>query len=144
MTPEPDQAASRLAQEHRDIEALLELFFESLAASDPVAAEAAIGGFDDALRRHTAFEDERLPPPAGRKLVGTAEEGDVEREARARRLEGVQMRELSGILRRLLAERRDLASVPGLAANLARRWDAHAARPLPDGLAPQPPESTRT
>ena len=52
---------------------------------------------------------------------------EPERLGRELRLEHVQIRELSAMMRRLL-EQDDLAGAERLAANLARRWDAHTAR----------------
>jgi hypothetical protein len=43
-------------------------------------------------------------------------------------LEHVQIREVSGMMRRLLEEKRDLAAARALCGNLARRWEAHTAR----------------
>ncbi len=42
--------------------------------------------------------------------------------------EHVQIRELSGMIVRLLAEKNDLEGTRRLAPNLARRWDAHTTR----------------
>jgi hypothetical protein len=66
-------------------------------------------------------------PPEGR--LGPVEgEPDADRLFRELRLEHVQVRELSGMIRRLLEERADVAGARGLAASLAKRWDSHTAR----------------
>jgi hypothetical protein len=92
----------------------------------------SIAEFDDTLRRHTAEEEERLyPPPPARKLVGPDAEVDESAEARLSRelrLEHVQIRELSGMMRRLVEESGDLDGARRLFGNLARRWDAHTER----------------
>jgi hypothetical protein len=44
------------------------------------------------------------------------------------RLEHVQVREVSAMIRRLLEEKNDLEGARRLAPNLARRWDAHTSR----------------
>ena len=43
-------------------------------------------------------------------------------------LEHVQIREVSGMMRRLLEEKRDPAAARALCGNLASRWEAHTAR----------------
>ena len=52
-------------------------------------------------------------------------ESAPERLSRELRLEHVQIRELSGMMRRLVEESGDLAGAQRLFGNLARRWDAH-------------------
>jgi hypothetical protein len=124
-----ESLASRFTREHRELDRLFERFLGTLSEGDPDAAAAAIGVFDDALRAHTASEGAALGPRAGRKLSSPGpEEDDGARRSRELLLEHVQIRELSGMLRRMLSERRDLPSVPGVASNLARRWDAHTSR----------------
>jgi hypothetical protein len=94
------------------------------------AASDALLAFDDALRQHTADEEERILPPVavpGHKLLPGEDESEADRLGRELRLEHVQIRELSAMMRRLL-EQDDLAGAERLAANLARRWDAHTAR----------------
>ena len=120
--------AGRLRAEHRKLDALFGGFLAAAAQGDAEAAEAAIAAFDDMLRRHTALEEERLFPPAAGKLVARPDEDAVAALARALRLEHVQIRELSGMMRRLLGESKDLEGVRRLAGSLARRWDAHTAR----------------
>jgi hypothetical protein len=101
----------------------------AVGADEPEFAAKAIREFDDALRRHTKLEEEHLYPESpGRKLIPTAEEGDLERLFRELRIEHVQIREISGMMVRLLVEKNDLAGARALAGNLARRWDAHSAR----------------
>jgi len=96
---------------------------------DAVAARAAVAELDDALRRHTADEEETLiPAPASGRLVPSAGETDRERLGRELRLEHVQIREIVGMMRRLVEEKDDVAGVRGLFGGLARRWDAHVER----------------
>jgi hemerythrin HHE cation binding domain-containing protein len=90
--------------------------------------------FDDELRRHTAFEEEEMFPPAaagklpGGKLSAPADESASDRLFRELRIEHVQIRELSGIMVRHLAPGGDPRAAHALAASLARRWDAHTER----------------
>ena len=124
-----DSIAERLTREHRELDDLLGRFFGAAHAGSADAARAAIRDFDAELRRHTAFEEERvLREPGGHKLVPSESEDDDERLVRELRLEHVQMRELSEMMRRLLEEQNDLKGAERLAPNLARRWDAHTAR----------------
>lgn len=127
--PDPPLADS-LRREHNRLDDLLGRFFGAAHAGALEAARDAIRAFDDALRLHTADEEERIfPQRSGRKLVPGEEEAESESERTGRqlRLEHVQIRELSAMMRRLL-EQDDLAGAERLAANLARRWDAHTAR----------------
>jgi hemerythrin-like domain-containing protein len=115
-----------LASEHRRLDDLFGRFLSSATSEDALDAMTA---FDDALRRHTALEDEHLySARRGGKLA--AEEGETDRERLFRELalEHVQIREVSGMMTRLLGERGDLAGARSLAGNLARRWDAHTER----------------
>lgn len=128
MTAEtpPIPPADRLAREHRRLD---ELFGRFLGAPDAEAAAGAIREFDEALRRHTAFEEDDVFPPAPEgKLVARPDESDRGRLFRELRVEHVQLRELSGMIVRELESGRDPRAIRGLAANLARRWDAHTAR----------------
>lgn len=121
--------AGLLEREHRRLDDLFGRFLAATGAEDPESAAQAIREFDDALRRHTKLEEEHLYPESpGKKLVPTAEEGDRERLFRELRIEHVQIREISGMMARLLVEKNDLAGARSLAGNLARRWDAHTAR----------------
>ena len=123
------ELASRLAREHRDLDDWFGRFLAAAFAGEAAAASEAIGAFDDALRRHTALEEERLYPPAPpHGLAAPPQEDETSRRFRELRLEHVQVRELSGMIRRLLAEKPDLEAARRLAPNLARRWDAHTAR----------------
>jgi len=122
--------ADLLIQEHRRLD---ELFGGFLAAGQSGAVEparAAIEAFDAELRRHTAFEEERVySRPAGpHPLAPRPGESDEDRRARELLLEHVQIRELSQMVLRALAESQDLAAARALAGNLARRWDAHTTR----------------
>ena len=122
--------ADFLRREHGRLDELLGRFFGAAHAGALEAARDALRAFDDALRLHTADEEERIfPQHSGRKLVTgeTESEPESERIGRELRLEHVQIRELSAMMRRLL-EQDDLAGAERLAGNLARRWDAHTAR----------------
>ena len=115
-----------LSSEHRRLD---DLFGRFLSAATPEDARDAMDTFDDALRRHTALEDEHLySVRRGGKLSATEGETDRERLFRELALEHVQIREVSGMMTRLLREGGDLAGARALAGNLARRWDAHTAR----------------
>ena len=121
--------ADLLEREHRRIDDLFGRFLAAVGADEPAFATQAIREFDDALRRHTKLEEEHLYPESpGKKLVAAAEEGDRERLFRELRIEHVQIREVSGMMARLLVEKKDLAGARALAGNLARRWDAHTVR----------------
>lgn len=118
-----------LEKEHRALDDLLGRFFGAAAAGATEAAREAIAAFDEELRRHTAFEEERiLATPSGHKLAPGENEAAAERLHRELRLEHVQVRELSAMIRRLLDEKGDLDGARRLAPNLARRWDAHTSR----------------
>jgi hypothetical protein len=121
--------AARLLSEHRRLDELFGGFLAAASAGDVGAARAAIESFDEELRRHTALEEELLYPPApAEKVVRRIEEDVPAKLSRELRLEHVQVREVSGMIRRLLAEKSDLEGAQRLAGNLARRWDAHTAR----------------
>jgi hypothetical protein len=118
--------AELLARDHRRLD---DLFGAFLAAGDRESAARAMGEFDDALRRHTHLEEEFLfPRERGEKLVASDTETDRERLGRELALEHVQIRELAGIIVRQFGPGGDPRGVPGLAASLARRWDAHTSR----------------
>jgi hypothetical protein len=121
-----------LAAAHRALDAMLGRFLAASGAGELAEARASIAEFDDALRRHTRDEEERLfPPPPERKLIAPEAEGEESAEARLSRelrLEHVQIRELSGMMRRLVEESGDLEGARRLFGNLARRWDAHTER----------------
>ena len=121
--------AGSLEREHRELDRLFGEFLGALGAADPDLAARAIAEFDARLRRHTADEEARLYPPLDTKrLAAVAGEGDSARRARELLLEHVQVRELSGMILRILTEQRDLDGARRLAGNLARRWDAHTTR----------------
>ena len=118
-----------LVNEHRALDELFGRFLGAATAGDAAAAREAIAVFDDTLCRHTALEEERvLHAPSGHKLAPTESEAEQARLHRELRLEHVQVRELSAMIRRLLEEKGDLAGANRLAPNLARRWDAHTTR----------------
>ena len=123
--------ARQLENEHRALDELFGRFLAAAAHADLAAGRVAIAAFDDALSRHTAFEEERVipsPPPSAHKLAPGESEADAARLHRELRLEHVQVRELSAMIRRVLEEKGDLTGANGLAGNLARRWDAHTTR----------------
>jgi hypothetical protein len=123
--------AELLERDHRRLD---DLFGAFLAAGDREGAARAIREFDEALRRHTRLEEEFLFPRArGEKLVPSDAETERDRLIRELTLEHVQIRELSGMIVRQLGDEGDPRAVPGLAASLARRWDAHTSREERDG-----------
>jgi Hemerythrin HHE cation binding domain len=124
---DPDRA-HRWIGEHRALDNLLGQFLAAASAGESAAAREAIGAFDEALRRHTAAEEEEVfHRQPGQKLLPKEEEGDRDRLLRELALEHVQIRELSGILVRLWSESADSPG-RGLVGNLLSRWDAHTAR----------------
>lgn len=126
MSDGPPPLADLIARDHRRLD---DLFGRFLAAGTAEAALSAIREFDEALRRHTKLEDEHLfSVERGDKLVPKEDESPRERLFRQLALEHVQIREVSGMMARLLGEKNDLAGARALAGNLARRWDAHTAR----------------
>lgn len=129
MSEAPDSLEELLTRDHRRLDDLFGRFLAALQSGDAAAAREAIERFDEALRRHTALEEEHLfPEPAGHKLAPAEREGESERRFRELRLEHVQVREVSGMIVRLLSEKQDLEAARRLAPNLARRWDAHTER----------------
>jgi hypothetical protein len=125
--------AETLAQEHRLLD---DLFGRFLAAPDREGAARAIRDFDETLRRHTRWEEEDLFPAApGGKLVAHAQETESDRLFRELRLEHVQIRELSGMIVRQVGEAGDARAARGLAASLARRWEAHTIREEREAIA---------
>jgi hypothetical protein len=120
---------ARLIREHRDLDELFGRFLVASSAGDSEAALRAIRAFDEALRRHTAFEEENaILAPEGRRLVPNHAHDAEHALARELRLEHVQVREVSAMILRLLEEKSDLEGARRLAPNLARRWDAHTTR----------------
>lgn len=118
-----------LLREHRELDELFGRFLAAVQAVDAEGAAAAIAAFDDHLRRHTAREEETVfPAAAGAKLLEREAEDEPARRFRQLHLEHAQVRELTGMIRRLLSEKADLEGARRLASNLARRWDAHTAR----------------
>jgi len=118
-----------LTREHRHLDDLFGRFLSVAQAGDVEAAREAIRDFDEALRTHTASEERSiLAPPGGHKLAPREAETALERLHRELRLEHVQVREVSAMIRRLLVEKSDLEGAWRLAPNLGRRWDAHTSR----------------
>jgi len=126
VTDRKPPLTASLEADHRELDELLGRF---LAAADALDARRAIEEFDERLRTHMLLEEERLysAQPA-RKLLPAEVESEHERLERGLLLEHVQIREISGMMRRLLEEKNDLPSARALWSNLARRWDAHTTR----------------
>lgn len=132
-----------LTQQHRELDTLLGGFLSAAQGGAAEAAREAMAAFDDELRRHMALEEERLIPEAGgRRLAPGAEESDRERLGRELRLEHVQIRELSGMMRRALEEKGDVEAARRLFPNLARRWDAHTEKEEGSILSPSSLDAT--
>jgi Hemerythrin HHE cation binding domain len=128
MTDTVPTLTTSLEAEHRELDQLLGRFLAATTGGDGDAAGAALKEFDEILRSHTRREEERLyEKPAGRKLVPARDEA-AEMPWRELLLEHVQIREVSGMMRRLLEEKSDLAAARALCGNLARRWEAHTIR----------------
>ena len=118
-----------LARDHRRLDDLFGRFLAVAGANDLTFVARAMREFDTALRRHTELEEEHLFPAwPGEKLSPAPGEGDRDRLFRELRLEHVQIREVSGMMARLLDEGNDVAGARALAGNLARRWDTHTKR----------------
>ena len=125
----PPSLADSLTREHRRLDDLLGRFLGAAHAGDAGAARDTIRDFDEALALHTAAEEDGvLAVPAGHKLAPPEVETEESRLHRELRLEHVQVREVSAMIRRLLEEKNDLEGARRLAPNLARRWDAHTTR----------------
>ena len=132
MTETPKSVGiDQLTSQHRELDALFAVSLAALQADDLEAARNAIERFDTALRMHTKIEEEQifgLPPRRRPTLASPADETPRARLYRELALEHVQVRELSGMICRRLSEQSDLEASRHLAANLARRWDAHTTR----------------
>lgn len=121
--------AARWKGEHQVLDDLFGEFLMALEKGDVEATRLAIEEFDGLLRNHTQREEEKVFAPSDSRRLGPLEgETDEARLFRELRLEHVQVREVSGMILRLLSEARDLEGARRLAPNLARRWDAHTAR----------------
>ena len=131
--PRPDDPES-LRTDHRDLDELFGRFLQAASSGSLTEAVEAIATFDDALRLHTRTEEALFPEPRSKKLAPSAGETAADQLFRELRLEHVQIRELSGMIRRALGESADLAGARVLAASLANRWDAHTTREERDWL----------
>lgn len=133
IRPPASEDAEAFLLEHRDIDALIGALLAAASSGALAASVGAIARLDDAIRVHSGFE-ERLFPAAPEKLV--ARTGDTADDALFRnlRLEHVQIRELSGMIRRVLGEAGDLPGALTLAGNLASRWETHVRREERDWL----------
>jgi hypothetical protein len=131
MDGSPPTVADLLARDHRRLD---DLFGRFLASADRETAERSIRDFDEALRLHTALEEEHVFPAAPEgKLDARAGESERDRLFRELRIEHVQIRELSGMIVRQLGKGGDPGAALSLAGSLARRWDAHTAREESEG-----------
>lgn len=131
----PAALLERLRAEHRRLDDLFGQLLAAMSAGDAAAAGAASQAFDETLRSHTRTEEEEIFPPVSEQgLAPSLDEDSSRRLYRELRLEHVQIRELSGMIRRLLSEGARLDEIPGLSANLARRWDAHTTREEREGF----------
>jgi hypothetical protein len=129
MTEDAASLADSLTREHRRLDDLFGQFLGAVDAGDAAAARDAMREFDEALRAHTVREEEGvLAPSAGHKLAPPESETAAGRLHRELRLEHVQVREVSSMIRHLLEEKNDIDGARRLAPNLARRWDTHTAR----------------
>jgi hypothetical protein len=126
---DPEHVLRALSDDHRRLDDRLGRLLAALFAGSADAASGAAAEFDEALRAHTNAEEEHLlEAPAGDGLGPVQGESEAARLFRELRLEHVQVRELSGMIRRLLEKRADVAGARGLAGSLAKRWDAHTTR----------------
>lgn len=125
--PRPENADA-IRDEHRELDELFGRFFGAAAGGSIADAVDAIARFDDALRFHTQMEEALFSAPPQKLHAPAAGETRAEALFRELRLEHVQIRELSGIVRRILTQSADLPGARALAAELARRWDAHTQR----------------
>jgi hypothetical protein len=126
MDADAPSVADLLAQDHRRLD---DLFGRFLASADRETATRAIADFDGKLRAHMRLEEEHLFPAAPRgKLTAPPDETERDRLFRELTLEHVQIRELSGMILRTLAETVDPGAAFALSGNLARRWEAHSMR----------------
>ncbi len=130
MTGSPaTDVGARLAREHRGLDDLLGRFLGASSAGAARAAREAIEEFDGELRRHTEAEElDFYGAAAGESLTPRSGEPVESALCRQMRLEHVQLRELSGIVRRLVSEKDDLEGARRLSGRLARLWDAHTSR----------------
>jgi hypothetical protein len=121
-------ARALLEREHRDLDALFGRF---LSAASCLAEQKTQRGIPDHIEwcgRTRCGRNRVLQAPAGHKLAPPESEAHEARLHRELRLEHVQVREVSAMIRRLLEEKGDLEGARRLAGNLARRWDAHTTR----------------
>jgi hypothetical protein len=120
---------ARLLRDHRHLDDLLGRCVWAFTSEDFSSAVQAIAAFDRELRRHTSLEDEHiLERRPGGKLVPSPQESDEKVLRQELAVEHVQVRELSGMLLRLVSERSDLKAARAMLPNLLRRWEAHTSR----------------
>jgi hypothetical protein len=133
MTPDPLRSA--IEETHRRLEERLGEFLTALGHGDAASAGAAIQEFDTALRRYTEAKEKWLyPARETERLVPV--EGETPEQALYRQLalEHVQLRELSGMLCRIIGEKSDIEGARRLVGRLLGRWDGHAGRTLTEAL----------
>jgi len=94
-------------------------FRQALGRRDEAAYRLALTDFHDCLGRWTAAEERDLLPALRRARLS---DRDPERELR---LEYVQLRELTRLIRHQIEARARMADVLGLVENLSRRLEAH-------------------
>ena len=126
--PVAPEDSESIRTDHRDLDELMGRFLQAVSAGSLTGAVEAIGTFDDALRFHTRNEELLFPAAKGEKLAAAPGETAADALFRELRLEHVQLRELSGMIRRVLGESADLPAARALATSLANRWDAHTKR----------------
>ena len=97
----PPEDPDAIRTDHRDLDELFGRFLQASAAGSLAGAIEAIATFDDALRFHTRMEESMFPERLG-KLVAAEGESAAEILFRELRLEHVQIRELSAMIRRVL------------------------------------------
>lgn len=120
---------------HVRLEERLGAFLMALARSDAAAAGIAIEEFDEDLRRYTEAKERWLYPARTSERLAPAEgETALETLFRQLALEHVQLRELSGMLRRIVGEKADIEGARRLVGRLLGRWDAHAGRTMTEAL----------
>ncbi|HEY7368428.1 MAG TPA: hypothetical protein VIA29_00970 [Thermoanaerobaculia bacterium] len=133
MTEDPLRAALEAA--HGALEEKLGVFLTALARSDADTAGSSIVDFDAALRRYTEAKERWLyPPRESERLVPAEDETPEQALYRQLALEHVQLRELSGMLCRIIGEKSDIEGARRLVGRLLGRWDGHSGRTMTEAL----------
>jgi hypothetical protein len=132
---DPPTLRKAIEAAHAGLEERLGAFLTLLGKGDVDGAAEAIADFDAALRAYTEAKERWLyPPREGARLAPAENETPQEALYRQLALEHVQLKELSGMLSRVVAEKRDLEGARRLVGRLLGRWDSHAARTLTEAL----------